>query len=73
MINLGNKIKSLSSLEEGIITNIDLWDDEESLSTGNYGVIEIKITNIGESQYLEIGDVEYYSYLGWDKCFKIIG
>lgn len=54
----------------GVVINIDLWDGE--LSNENHGTIEVMVIDKANSSYLDNGDVEHYSYYGWQDCLEII-
>lgn len=38
-----------------------------------HGMIEIKVLTVGNSTYLEVGDLEHYCHSNWDQFLKVIG
>ncbi len=57
---------------EGYVVKVDFWGGQENLTPENHGSLEIKLTNVGTLDYLEVGDTELFSLYGWDDSFEIV-
>ena len=75
MIKIGDRILYKINKEyfSGIVIEINLWGRTwETLDMENHGYVAVKITDVGNSKYLEIGDTETICAFGSEKYIKLI-
>lgn len=74
MIKVGDFVYSKLDKSTGVVVHIDDWsktEPYEPLSDSNHGSIEIRITDIGDSTYLTVHDIEHYVLFDWQDSLII--
>ena len=71
MIKVGDFVRSKRDRSISIVVEVNLWGPKP-LSPENHGSIEVKTIDIGQSSYLQPGDLEHYCVYKWQEDLKII-
>lgn len=60
--------------EKYVVESIDLWGLKPyELTEHIHGTIKAILIEKGKNSYLEVGEVEHFSYFDWQSNFRLLG